>query len=434
MSHSPWFQRQPTLLPGRPISPERAYTLRAVAGGFFMWMAFALYALYAVREAGLTPYQLIAVAVVLEATVVLFEIPTGVLSDLVSRRLSVIAGTLISGAAWMVIGAFPTFEGVALGQFLWGFGFTFSSGANEAWLADEIGEDAAAAVYPRAAQWRQVARVLGVLAGTGLGLLHASAPWLVGGTGHVALGVVLLFTMTEAGWQPAARNGASALARMRHVGVVGVAAARRRPMVRAAMGVAFLVGASSEMLWSLWGYHLIEGIGIPGAVHEVLLFGGISVAAELGALGMIAVGRRASADGTRAAAARVLMGLYLAAVACALAFALAPVAAVAAVLIIGTQSMYHAEGPFFMMWLNRGLEPGTRATVLSSVNQMNSVGQVAQGPLAAGIVRFGAVRASLAVGALVLLPAVALLRTRPLEEGAALEGEAVVARVRREPA
>jgi MFS family permease len=151
------------------LPPAALYRLRAVTWGYFMWATFTLYALYVVRDAGLTPAQLLIVGIVLEFTVFVFEIPTGVLADAVSRRLSIIVGTAIAGAGWVVMGLFPSFEGIIAGQFLWGFGYTFVSGSNEAWLADEVGEDEAVRLYPQAAQWAQGARIAGVLTGAGLG-------------------------------------------------------------------------------------------------------------------------------------------------------------------------------------------------------------------------------------------------------------------------
>ncbi|MQC18035.1 MAG: MFS transporter, partial [Chloroflexi bacterium] len=170
-----------------------------------MWMTFGMYTLYVVRDAGLTPFQLLLAGAVLEFTVVAFEIPTGVLADTISRRFSVILGSFVTGLGWAVMGLFPSFEGILLGEFLWGFGFTFISGANEAWLADEIGEDEAAKIYPQAAQWRQAAVVAGVLVAAGFALVNLRLPFILGGAGGIAFGVFLAATMTEAGWHPADR-------------------------------------------------------------------------------------------------------------------------------------------------------------------------------------------------------------------------------------
>jgi len=279
-------------------------------------MSFALYALYVVRDAGLTPFQLLIVGTVLEFSVVAFEIPTGVLADSLSRRISIIFGLAVSGAGWAVMGLFPSFEGIAGGQLLWGFGYTFISGASEAWLADEIGEDEAAGVYPAAAQWRQAARVAGVLAGAALALLDTRLPFLVGGAGSIGFAIFCLFTMTEAGWRPAAvEGGAARLASMRRIAGDGLSAARSRPMVRAAIAVAVLWGASSEAFDRLWSFHLLEDIGV-GDADEVILFGAIAIAGQLGGFGLVALGRRLTRDRTRATAARLLSGIYTARSSC----------------------------------------------------------------------------------------------------------------------
>ena len=43
----------------------------------------------------------------MEATVFLFEVPTGVVADTYSRRLSLIIGFLGMGAAWLLVGLSP---------------------------------------------------------------------------------------------------------------------------------------------------------------------------------------------------------------------------------------------------------------------------------------------------------------------------------------
>lgn len=411
-----WVHRQPTLLPGRAIPAAHLYRLRAVAFGFFMWMTFGMYALYVVRDAGLTPFQLLLAGAVLEFTVVAFEIPTGVLADTISRRFSVILGSFVTGAGWAVMGLFPSFEGILLGEFLWGLGFTFISGANEAWLADEIGEDEAAKVYPQAAQWRQAAVVAGVLVAAAFALVDLRLPFILGGAGGIAFGVFLAATMTEAGWRPADRQGRSRLAEAKQVAIEAFHAARIRPLVRAAIGIRLLVGGASEVFYRLYGYHLIENIGIPDGTNEVLLFGGIALASQAGTFGVIALGRRASTDGSRAAAARVLAVLYVGAVLGPLAFAFAPGAAVAVALIAITQWAHNAERPFFTMWVNRGLESRTRASVLSGVGQADSLGQTVTALSFGALAAATTVRLALALGAVVSVPALGLVRTRPLEE------------------
>ena len=75
----------------------------------------------------------------MEAAVFVSEVPTGVVADTYSRRLSVIVGWLGMGVAWMAVGAVSApWLVIALWAF-WGFSYTFTSGAYQAWITDEVG-------------------------------------------------------------------------------------------------------------------------------------------------------------------------------------------------------------------------------------------------------------------------------------------------------
>ena len=238
----------------------------------------------------------------------------------------------------------------------------------------------------------------------------------MGGVGQLLVAVVLLFTMTERGWQPTPADDRSSVGAVRSVLAEAWEVARRGRMVRAALGVALLFGASSEAFDRLWAYQLIETIGLPTGLNETVLFGAIAVASQIGGFAMIALGRRLTAEGNRASAARLLSLLYAAAVVVPLSFAFAPAAGVAVALVTLHQWTAAAESPFFMAWVNRGLDSRTRATVLSGLGQANSMGQVASGLLFAGIAATGGVTLALVVGALLVAPAVLLVRTQPREE------------------
>ena len=109
--------------------------------GLFFSMIFVVASLYEATVAGLTGTQLVLVGTTLELTVLLFEVPTGIVADAYSRRLSIIFGYLLMGLAFLVEGYFPVFSMILLTQVLWGIGYTFTSGATQAWLSDEIGEE-----------------------------------------------------------------------------------------------------------------------------------------------------------------------------------------------------------------------------------------------------------------------------------------------------
>jgi MFS family permease len=93
-------------------------------------------------DAGLSNAQAFAANAFFTAGLVLFEIPTGVLADARGRRLSYLAGTVTLAVStllyllmWRVHA--PFWAWAVTSAFL-GFGFTFFSGATQAWLVDAL--------------------------------------------------------------------------------------------------------------------------------------------------------------------------------------------------------------------------------------------------------------------------------------------------------
>jgi len=414
---SAWFHRQPTLLPGRVLPADVVYIARATWAGVFATMSIALYSLYVVRDAHLDPFELVIVGAVLEGATFLFEVPTGVVADAFSRRLSIIIGTALFGLGPVCFGLFPSLGGIVAGQVAFGIGFTFFSGAQEAWLADEIGEEAAARVYPRAAQWRQGAAVVGMLLGAGLGLLDHRAPFIVGGAAYSAFALVLAMTMPEAGWRPAPRTSHSPWRLFAETARGGLRAVRASGQVRVAFLVAFLVGCSSESWDRLWGYHLLEQVGVPAGVDEVLLFGAVGLLAQAGGFFVVRAVRGATADVSRASMSRVLALCYLGIAVATVVFVAAGSFWVALPSLLVVQFARQSEVPFFTAWVNRGLDPATRATVLSSVSQGNALGQLSGGPVFAVVAGAGGAVFALLAGAAIILPAIRLVRFRVRVEG-----------------
>lgn len=147
---------------GRPLPPRLLYMGMQSLDALLFSLAYTIYGLYAVQAATLGPLELTLVGTIMELAIFLTEVPTGMVADLYSRRLSVILGLCIIGTGIAVLGAVPTFWCIALGSVLWGVGGTFISGAHQAWLADEIGEVEAAPVYLRATQLSQVGGLVGI--------------------------------------------------------------------------------------------------------------------------------------------------------------------------------------------------------------------------------------------------------------------------------
>ena len=133
----------------RNADATRLYYALQILSGVPTWVVMSV---YLVQELHLSPLQLVLMGTAMEGAVFLFEIPTGVVADTYSRRLSLIVGYLGMGVAWMLVGLVSA-PGLIIALWgFWGLSYTFTSGAEEAWIADEVGPDKVGAVFLRGAR------------------------------------------------------------------------------------------------------------------------------------------------------------------------------------------------------------------------------------------------------------------------------------------
>lgn len=144
------------------------YLTYSAAFALFSSVVWTVNLVYQVDRVGLSPFQIVLIGTALELSYFLFEVPTGIVADVYSRRLSVIAGTVMVGAGFVVMGAVPAFGTMLISQIICGIGFTFLSGAQEAWIADEIGEERARPAFLRGSQAATVGTLAGIPIAIGL--------------------------------------------------------------------------------------------------------------------------------------------------------------------------------------------------------------------------------------------------------------------------
>ena len=421
--------------PWRPSRPHAVYYLLGGGTSFFLVLAFTLNQVYYVTVVGLSPLQLVLVGTVLEATCFLFEIPTGVVADLYSRRLSVVIGVSLLGAGMLLQGLVPTFAAVLVAQVVWGTGSTFLSGADQAWLADEIGEDAVGPVFTRETQLALALTVVATLVAGGLGLLGLGVPVAASGAGLLVLAVVLLLVMPEEHFH---RTPAAQRDTLRHLlGTAreGLRVARRRPVVRTIALVALVVGLASEAFDRLWTVRVLESFTLPdvaGFDGAVVWFTAIALTGTLVSLVVSLVVNRVAPRLVRAEhptwLLASLVGLQVVFV---LAVALGGSIWLVLAALWGRGAAGALAAPIRSAWLNRHLESRTRATVISMTSQLDAVGQVVGGPPLGALANRTSTSTALVASAVVLSPAVLLYaRLRPdrsLPSGGEQDGEGGVA-------
>ena len=408
------------------LRPYSVYLFINAAFGLSFMLYATIASVYRIQTVGLNPLQLVLVGTALELAVLVFELPTGVLADTYGRRRSVILGFLLIGAGFSFEGALPTFPMVLAAQLIWGVGYTFVSGALQAWIADELGGRDLGRVYLRGEQADYAGSFFGVLASALLATVALNLPLLLGGALAVALGTTLVFVMREHNFRPAPREGRTSWAQVGTTARGGARLVRARPVLLMLLAVSAFSGMSSEGFDRLWEAHLLVDVGLPrlGGFDPVVWFGVINAGTlVLGYLTAEVMGRRLDVSSV-AVAARALFVLDALTVAGVLFFALTGSFAFAlgAFWLVGLAR--RLGEPLYLAWLNQGLEPGLRATVISMGSQSNALGQVAGGPAIGAVGTLVSIRAALAVAAITLSPAL-LLYGRAIRRGAAeprLEG------------
>ncbi|MDQ3514432.1 MAG: MFS transporter [Chloroflexota bacterium] len=391
----------------RPLPAATVYLLIQGLGSASFATAFTLSAIYRSRSAGLDPFQLILLGTALEAAAFLFEVPTGVVADAVSRRLSVIVGYGLIGAGIVLEGSFPLFGTILVAQVIWGIGSTFTSGAEAAWLADEIGEDAAARLYLRGAQAGQAGAFFGILLCVALGSVRLNLPFLVGGAGFIALAAILWRSMPEAGFTPVPRAERETWAALGGTFRGGLTEARRSPRIGTIFLIAAIAGAASEAYDRLWEVRVLQ-VGLPdaGDLDPLVWFGVINIGGLVLSIATTEVVRRRALPEREAVVVRWLVWIKAGLVLAVAAVAVAPSFASAMVAVWAVTILRGLNGPLSMAWLNRGLPSRNRATILSMYGQADALGQIGGGPVLGAVGARSGIPAALAGAALFLSPAI----------------------------
>lgn len=397
------------------MNPSTVYLLLQFTSSLLFSLIFTVNLLYQVTLVGLSPLQLVLVGTTLETSVFVFEIPTGVLADVISRRLSIILGYAIMGLGFVLEGSVAAFWAVALGEGIWGLGYTFTSGATEAWIADEVGEEHAGGVYLKGSQAARVGALLAIPLAMAIGSVSVRLPIVLGGGAMVLLALALAAIMTEEGFQPTPRDrravgyGSAFVAMVKTIQDARTLV-RRRPIIIVLLAVGLFFGLYSEGLDRLWTPHLLENFAAPfgGWVQPVVLFGAIRGGAIV--LSLVAtewVRRRIDARHS-APVIRTLLIIAILIVLSLAGFGLTRSFWLALALFWIVAALRSVAEPLNTSWFNLQIdEPQVRATLFSVSGQVDAVGQIVGGP-GVGTIGNHSIRAALLTSALLLSPVLPL--------------------------
>ena len=349
-------------------------TLLTTLAASFIWGVNTLFLL----DAGLSNTEAFAANAFFTVGQVIFEVPTGVVADTRGRRFSFLlgAGTLLLATLLYLLmwNIEAPFWGWAISSVLLGLGFTFFSGATEAWLVDALAATGFTgnleSVFGRAQVVGGIAMLTGsVLGGVIAQLTDLGVPYIVrAGMLGVTL-VVAWFFMRDLGWTP--QRGATPARAVRNVLDGAIDGGLRNAPVRWLMLAApFTVGVGFYAFYAFQPY-LLELYGDPNAYSIAGLAAAIVAGAQI--LGGLVVPwvRRLFARRTHV----VILSTSFSVVTLVLV-GLTDSFVVALVLLAVWCMVLAIEEPMRQAFINGLIPSEQRATVLSFDSLMGSAGGV----------------------------------------------------------
>ena len=394
------------------LSAYPAWLVYAGVWSFVGALSWTTAAVYFIRDVGMSPLELVLAGTALEVAYFCFEVPTGVVADLYSRRLSLVIGAAVSGVAMILTGAVPEVPVVLGAAAIWGVGWTFRSGAEDAWLADEVGAAGLGPVYQRSAQVDRVTGLLGIAGAVALALVDLRLPMLVAGVVALGLAVFVAVAMPERGFaRGPLPGGTTHLAAAAATARAGLALTRSQRVLLLVLAITFVMGMWAEGFDRLWEAHLLLEVGLPSlaGLGDVAWFGVIAagslVLSFVVAAPLVTRVERLDQRGL----AGFLLLLHALLMVAALGFALSGSLVAALAAFWSTSVVRELAGAPYRTWLNGAIaDSRVRATVLSIAGVSGSAGEWAGGPALGAIGTRWSVRTALVVGALLIAPALVL--------------------------
>ena len=365
-----------------PRSIQRTYLLLMLGNTLaasFIWGINTIFLL----DAGLSNLEAFAANAFYTAGMVLFEVPTGIVADTVGRRASYLLGTvtltvstLLYVLLWQVEAQFWQWAVVSM---LLGLGFTFFSGAVEAWLVDALtgtgfkGE--LEAVFGRGQIVSGAAMLTGSVAGgfiaqqTSLGV-----PFVLRGAVLVVMFAVAFRLMHDVGFSPA--RGGRPLAEMRKIASASIDNGWRVPAVKWLMVESLFVGGVGFYVFYALQPYLLELYGDPEAYQIAGLVAAIVAGAQI--LGGMAATRIRRLFRRRTSALIATAGTGV--VTLALIGLVESFWGVLALIVVWGL-LFAASMPIRQTYLNGLIPSRQRATIISFDSLMGSTGGVWSQPL-----------------------------------------------------
>jgi MFS family permease len=248
-------------------------------------------------EAGLSIFEVFLANAAFTAAMALFEVPTGVVADTKGRRASFLLseatlaiGTLAYVGVAAIDGGLLLF---CLAGVILGLGYTFYSGAVEAWMVDALKATGYPheldRVFARGSTISSIAMIIGTVGGGVLGQVDLSIPYIARAILVLMAFAVGYRTMHDIGFTPRSLQLQGIVGEMRKVARTGLTYGWRAPAMRLLVMQSFLTWGFFSWAWYAWQPYFLElwgenAVWLSGLIAALFALAGIAGNALVGRL------------------------------------------------------------------------------------------------------------------------------------------------------
>ena len=338
-------------------------------------------------DAGLSITEAFVANAAYTAGMVIFEVPTGVVADTFGRRVSYILGAatlLVTTAAYL--GLWYAQAGIGwwiLVSALIGLGFTFFSGATEAWLVDALEatgfEGVTETVFGKGQAVTGAATLIGTIGGGLLGQINLGLPYIARSVLLLAVIGAAWAWMHDLGYEPT--KGVAIGTQVRGILRSSIEHGYNNPPIRMFMLAAPF--ASGVSIWIFYAFqpYLLELFGDPNATYLAGIAAAVFAVAQMIGGASIRLVRKVSTTRSGVLITQIVVG-SLALIGVGLAEGLElPVGFWVAIALLTLFSLFSSIAfPIQQAYMNGCIPSEQRATVLSFASLTGSAGGVVAQP------------------------------------------------------
>lgn len=279
-----------TLLPHN-MDPKLVIRSYLVISGIFTLSASLIWGINTLflLDAGLSIFEVFIANAVFTAAMALFEVPTGVVADTRGRRASFLLSEITLAVGTLAYVGVAAIEGglllFCLAGVILGLGYTFYSGAVEAWVVDALKatgyKEELDKVFARAGTVSSIAMLVGTVGGGLLGQIDLSLPYIARAALVLIAFAIGYRTMHDIGFTPRTLKLDGIVGEMKKVAKAGLTFGWRALAIRLLVMERFITWGFFSWAWYAWQPYFLELYGedavwLSGLIAALFALAGIA--------------------------------------------------------------------------------------------------------------------------------------------------------------